>query len=122
MTRTNQVFNFFSHRKFIIIIVFILGIIEPIKPFYITDRRKTVAIIVIQMFEIFEIVDKTLIDLSDASQSSIWMKIFIRMSFVLVNGQVFSLSSFVRISLIILVFDTIQYLLLYNFKIFVFVL
>jgi hypothetical protein len=65
---------------------FILGIIEPIKPFYITDRRKTVAIIVIQMLEIFEIVDKTLIDLSEASQSGIWMKIFIRMRFVLING------------------------------------
>lgn len=85
MTTINRVI-FFS-LKFICDFLFpILDIIEPIKPFYITDRYKTVAIITIQMFEILKILDETLIDISEASQSGIFVKIFTRMSFVIINA------------------------------------
>jgi len=86
MTNIIRVILFFYAIVFHTIRNFLSGIIEPIKPFYITDRYKTVVIVSIQMFEILEVLDETRIDIQNASESGVLIKISIRMAFVLINA------------------------------------
>jgi hypothetical protein len=44
-----------------------------------------VAIVSIQMFEILEVLDEARIDIQNALESGVFVKIFIRMIFVLIN-------------------------------------
>jgi hypothetical protein len=50
----------------------------------ITDRFKTTAIIVIQMFEILEILEETVIDIDESTQYGVFPQILIRVFFVIV--------------------------------------
>ena len=99
------------------------SILEPIKLLYITDRYKTAIIVAIQTFEILDILAETLIDIDESLQSGVFLGIFKRMFFIILIGYVFIvlLNFSDKISLIIVDFDTIQYLLLYNYKISLFV-
>ncbi len=50
----------------------------------ITDRFKTTAIIVIQMFEILEILEETVIDIDESTQYGVFPQILIRVFFVII--------------------------------------
>ncbi len=62
---------------------FILGLVEPMKLLRITDRFKTTAIIVIQMFEILEILEETVIDIDGSAQYGVFAQILKRVFFVI---------------------------------------
>jgi hypothetical protein len=49
----------------------------------ITDRFKTTAIIVIQMFEILEILEETVVDIDESAQYGVFPQILIRVFFVI---------------------------------------
>jgi len=50
----------------------------------ITDRFKTTAIIVIQMFEILEILEETVIDIDESTQYGVFPQILMRVFFVII--------------------------------------
>jgi hypothetical protein len=64
----------------------ISDILEPIKLFHVTDRYKTATIIAVQTFEILEILEETLIDIDESSQSGVFVGIFKRIFFIILIG------------------------------------
>jgi hypothetical protein len=62
---------------------FILGLVEPIKLLRINDRFETTAIIVIQMFEILEVLEETVVDIDESAQYGVFAQIIKRVFFVI---------------------------------------
>jgi hypothetical protein len=76
-------FNWFQWGKFCI-----LGIVEPIRLFDITDRNITAIIVAVQMFEILEILEETLIDIKKSAESGVLIGICKRIFFVFLIASV----------------------------------
>jgi hypothetical protein len=60
--------------------------VEPIKLLRITDRFETTAIIVIQMFEILEVLEETVIDIDESAQYGVFVQIIVRILFIILIG------------------------------------
>jgi hypothetical protein len=52
----------------------------------ITDRAETTAIIVVQTFEIFEILQETIVDIDESAQYGVFVQILARIFFVILIG------------------------------------
>jgi hypothetical protein len=64
-------------------LLFISGLVEPIKLLRINDRFETTAIIVIQMFEILEILEETMVDIDESAQYGVFAQILKRVFFII---------------------------------------
>jgi hypothetical protein len=72
-------YSLFHYKR----VVIISGLVEPIKLLRINDRLETTAIIVIQMFEILEILEETMIDIDGSAQYGVFAQILKRVFFII---------------------------------------
>jgi len=72
-------YSLFHYKR----VVIISGLVEPIKLLRINDRLETTAIIVIQMFEILEILEETMVDIDGSAQYGVFAQILKRVFFII---------------------------------------
>ncbi len=58
-------------------------LVEPIKLFRVTDRYETTLVVAIQMFEILEILEETLLDIEKSAESGVLIGICKRLFFII---------------------------------------
>lgn len=68
-------------------------IVEPMKLLQVTDRWITTAIVIIQMFEILEVLETTITNIDKSAEFGVFAQIFHRIFFVILIAYVFPIQS-----------------------------
>ena len=71
-------------------------IVEPMKLLQITDRWTTTAIVIIQMFEILEVLETTITNIDKSAEFGVFAQIFHRIFFVILIAYVSAKSSLIK--------------------------